>query len=192
MATLESTNDTNKTAPHNEEDETTIKPKTYLDNLNNDCLIAIFKLLDEIDLFRLCEYNDRFRWLVVNCVVPGKLFDFSNLRQYDVHTEKVFELFCEKFTKIKINGHDIRYTKPQHTQWEEFLSLVHAHCTVDKIIDLDIRFQLWSISRNTEQLFAQAIPFFRKVANLRIDFTGDSYDTNRFLKMIPLGNARSI
>lgn len=190
MAAIQSTNDANKTAAQNEPDETANIPDTYLENLNDDCLITLFGMLNEVDLVRMCEYNDRFCSIVKNHVIPKKIINFSKLSDV-VDIELVFLRFGTNLRKIKIKGRDIQHTTPDLTEFDEFLSLVQTYCIADNIVNLDIDFYI-KFSQHTERLLTQAIPFFRNVLNLRIDFGGTKHDFIRFLKMFPNGNVRSI
>lgn len=176
--------------------EQTDQPKTYLDELNDDCLIGMFERLGEDDWIQLCAYNDRFRSLVVNHVITTKLFDFGNLSNREVNNKTAFELFGKTLRKIRVFGNFIQQanTTPQHTSLDEFLELVKTHCTEDNITDLSMDFVV-NFSRHTERLLLTLVLFFRCVTSLSVRALADhsrDEDCVKFVKMLPLNNIRSL
>lgn len=160
------------------------------DTLNDDCLIAVFDLLDEIDLVRMCDIDPYIRSTIQNHVVPRRLMDFDKLSKA-FETETMLELFGKRLRRMKIRTENInqRQHSSDGTTFDELLRLIRTHCTSNELVELDfyldVRFHL------SGKCIAESLPFFRSVTCVRLyDFP--SPHKKEFLSMLQKDNVRSI
>lgn len=159
--------------------------KMQFDDLNDDCLISIFKRLDVSDLISMCDVNKRYRSLIQDHVIARKTIDFDEL---DNLTAKIFKLFGKHMTKLVISEADVDDypAEPKYDAFDRFLKLIINYGCEGKLTELGLGFIDPNFRACTQRLFTQAIPFFRNITKL-------NYINSRsmeFFNTFPLNNLR--
>lgn len=160
-------------------------------DLNDNCLIHVFKYLDVISLAKMCKTGERFHDIITEHIIPVRLIDFSTFSdKYSVR--KIFALFGKSMTRIDIHEEDIQAVHPDcMAGFAEFLRMLVEYGQPGKLKELNLHFVgLFTVP---PKILAKIGPFFANVTKFEIDFD-HCYDPDftKFMKAIDTQNIREL
>lgn len=160
-------------------------------NMNNDCLIGIFDLLDVETLYILCFVSKKIRRIIVEEVIGRKLIDFVSLgRRYSIIA--LLEMFGDTMTRIKVCGSFIQCRDPTLSHFEEFLSLLIRYGGKRNLIEVDFTFYVPMILN--QRLLTDSIEYFQNIetfcfcGGLKSEISG----IDEFFTVFPFTNVRTL
>lgn len=169
-------------------------PLTTLQDLNDDCLVHIFRLLDIISLLKVCKMCQRFKDIVLQRVIPSKTFDFSTFSKCH-SVRKVLKVFGKAMTRIVIHGDDIQMTHPKTSRFDEFLLLILEYGEPGKLRQVTMHFaggEFWP-RRTATELHDAVLPYFKNVHTMDIISTDYYWSLDKeFFSKMPKQNLRSL
>lgn len=111
--------------------------QTTLNDLNDDCLLEIFEMVEAIDWIRLSKASSRFRSIISTQILSRRPINFGTIsRNHSIR--KVFRMFGSFASSIKISTLDIQYQHERRSSAEELFHLLAKHCNAEKLRDLSL------------------------------------------------------
>lgn len=139
--------------------------------LNGDCLRQICNYCSCVDLYNMCLASDKLERRIVQNVVRGRTFKFSEMTDC-CHMLDVFKIFGTNITKMEIGEKDIQYKAINLSKFDEVLRLISTHCSMDTIKHLTLQYYHGTTIK--KRILYASLPFFRSIESLTIKET-DKY-----------------
>lgn len=141
---------------------------TNINDVNDDCIIDIFRYLSTEDWMTLCSTTKRFREIVKNHVVRTAMIEISGSSSPDA----VLNAFGNTMTKISFNLH--------RSHLEEFLQMLLDYCIPGLLTEID----LWYSQglQTDQQLFGRTSKYLQNVKILKCNYVEDM---NEWLTSFP-------
>lgn len=162
-------------------------------DLNDDCLIGVFKTFDTLTLAKMARSCTRFHSLITTHIIPFRTIDFSTFRKW-ASIRNVFVLFGESMTHIVVHQDDIQTVFPGYSRFAEFLRLLVEFGQKGKLKRVNLTFGGWRCDV-PDKLMQDVAPYFANVQELEFDFTEHSMpsgDFSNFLMQLRSSNLREI
>lgn len=110
---------------------------TTFHDLNDDCLLGIFEMVGNIDWIRLSKASPRFRSIISTQILSRRPINFGAIsRNHSIR--KVFKMFGQFASDIRISATDLQYQHERRTKAEELFHLLSKHCHAGRLRDLSI------------------------------------------------------
>lgn len=156
-----------------------------LTDLNDKCLIHLFKHLDVISLAKLSKTCDRFYEIITNHIIPLRTIDFSTFSR-KCSVRKMLALFGKSMTRIVVHEHDIQMVHPGYTHFAEFLRLLVEFGEPGKLKEMNLTFNFLYVPA---ELLQNVRPFCANLYKLEFDSV---YYFVTFIKSIDTQNIREL
>lgn len=115
----------------------TFSQKKSLHDLNDDCLLEIFEMVGNIDWIRLSKVSPRFRSIISRQILSRRPINFSAISR-NQSIRKVFKMFGQFASDIRISATDLQYQHERRTKAEELFHLLAKHCHAGRLRDLSL------------------------------------------------------
>lgn len=162
-------------------------------DMNDDCLIHLFKFLDIISLARMSKADDRCHYLILKHIIPTRTIDFSTFSKLR-SVRKLFALFGTSMARIVVKEDDIQMVEPGYSRFAEFLRMVMKYGEPGVLKEVHLQFdRWWQLPAN---LLTDIVPYFVNVHTLKFESATASLMSSRelsgFLNAIDKTNLRSL
>lgn len=164
------------------------KPSLFqLSDLNDDCLIYLFKGMNTISLANMCRTCKRFYRIITKYIIPFRTIDFS-VCNTTCSVREMFALFGKSMTRIVVH----QDLFPRLTDFDDFCHMLIQYGQPGKLKDVVLIFDDYF-----NDVPANIIgPYFANVQRLEFNFIGyqmlPDEDFIEFIEAIDTQNLREL